>query len=95
MALIAYLAHVGSFVPAQAATVGLLDSILVHLPGAEPLGARGTSSFMADVAQVLRCNNKQHNLCIMHTVLSVAADVCFNKYTHRHTEPRIHVHISI
>jgi hypothetical protein len=32
VALLVYLAHVGSFVPAQRAVVGLHDRILAHLP---------------------------------------------------------------
>lgn len=54
VALIVYLAHVGSFVPAERAVIGLTDRILTRLPGGE-LGVRqGTSSFLADLGQV-RC----------------------------------------
>lgn len=53
VALIVYLAHLGSFVPAQAATVGLVDRIFARLPCPEaaacPLRA---STFVRDTRQV-------------------------------------------
>lgn len=51
VALLVYLAHVGSFVPARSAVIGLTDRILTRLPGMESV-AHHTSSFMADLAQV-------------------------------------------
>jgi len=51
VALLVYLAHVGSFVPARCAVIGLTDRILTRLPGMESV-AHHTSSFMADLAQV-------------------------------------------
>ena len=50
VALIVYLAHVGSFVPAASATVGLTDRILTRIVSQEQL-ALGVSSFCADLTQ--------------------------------------------
>lgn len=46
-----YMAHVGSFVPAQRCVVGITDKILTRLVSQEQL-ALHQSSFMADIAQV-------------------------------------------
>jgi DNA mismatch repair protein MSH5 len=46
-----YLAHLGSFVPAASATVGLADRILTRIVSQEQL-ALGVSSFCADLSQV-------------------------------------------
>lgn len=47
-----YLAHVGSFIPAERAVIGLKDRILTRLGGMEAV-AQHTSSFMADLGQVM------------------------------------------
>lgn len=55
-ALIVLLAHVGSFVPADAATVGLCDRIFTRVGASDSL-ARGESTFfveMAETAHILR-----------------------------------------
>ncbi|WIA22147.1 hypothetical protein OEZ85_004483 [Tetradesmus obliquus] len=53
VALLVYLAHVGSFVPAQRAIVGLRDRILTRLPCCSMEAvAQHASSFMADLGQV-------------------------------------------
>jgi len=52
VALLVYLAHVGSFVPADSAVIGLTDRILTRLPGVEAV-SHHTSSFMADLKQVM------------------------------------------
>jgi hypothetical protein len=49
--LIVYMAHIGSFVPAQRAVVGLTDRILTRIITQDQLAAR-QSSFMADLLQV-------------------------------------------
>lgn len=54
MALLVYMAHIGSFVPCRSAVIGLTDRILTRLPGMESV-AQHTSSFMADLAQVWGC----------------------------------------
>ncbi|KAL9697505.1 hypothetical protein quinque_000946 [Culex quinquefasciatus] len=51
IALIAYLAHIGSFVPAQSATIGLLDSIYSRLDFPESIFS-GKSSFMGELYQM-------------------------------------------
>ena len=53
VALIVFLAHVGSFVPADAATVPICDRIFARLAGAESVAAAvAQSAFMADAHRV-------------------------------------------
>jgi DNA mismatch repair protein MutS len=55
VAIIAILAHMGSFVPARAATVGLCDRVFTRVGAADDLG-RGDSTFMVEMretAQIL------------------------------------------
>ncbi|MSR41932.1 MAG: DNA mismatch repair protein MutS [Phycisphaerales bacterium] len=49
-ALIALLAHVGSFVPAEAATIGLLDRIFTRIGSADELHS-GQSTFMVEMTE--------------------------------------------
>ena len=49
-ALIVLLAHIGSFVPAAAATVGPIDRILTRIGAGDDL-ARGQSTFMVEMAE--------------------------------------------
>ena len=51
VALIVFLAHMGSFVPAESATVGLTDRILTRIPR-RPSQSSMQSSFMTDLTQV-------------------------------------------
>jgi hypothetical protein len=51
VALIVYLAHVGCFVPADAATVGLTDRIITRIVSQERLVMQ-QSTFMIDLTQV-------------------------------------------
>lgn len=51
VALIVYMAHVGSFVPADQATVGLTDKILTRIATRETV-SRFQSAFMIDLQQV-------------------------------------------
>ena len=51
VALIAFLAHVGSFVPAASARVGLVDRIFTRLASREA-AALPQSAFMLDLTQV-------------------------------------------
>ncbi|XP_055538983.1 mutS protein homolog 5-like [Wyeomyia smithii] len=51
LALTCYLAHVGSFVPAQSAIIGLLDSIYTRLDYPESVFS-GKSSFMGELFQM-------------------------------------------
>jgi DNA mismatch repair protein MSH5 len=50
-ALIVYMAHVGSFVPAERATIGLTDKILTRISTRESV-SRNQSAFMIDLQQV-------------------------------------------
>lgn len=65
VALLVYLAHVGSFIPAERAVVGLTDRILTRLAGMEAVGQH-TSSFMADLGQV----------CVGHSSCHQYAPLC-------------------
>jgi hypothetical protein len=53
LGVIAYLAHIGSFVPARAVTVGVCDRIVLCAPAADTAG-RGVSTFAAEVAALGR-----------------------------------------
>lgn len=50
VALIALLAHIGSFVPAQEARIGLIDQIFSRIGASDDL-ARGQSTFMVEMAE--------------------------------------------
>ncbi|KAK6586221.1 hypothetical protein PZA11_001278 [Diplocarpon coronariae] len=50
-ALIVYMAHIGSYVPAQKATIGLTDKILTRIATRESV-SRNQSAFMIDVQQI-------------------------------------------
>jgi DNA mismatch repair protein MSH5 len=50
-ALIVYMAHIGSFVPAEKATIGLTDKILTRIATRESV-SRSQSAFMIDLQQV-------------------------------------------
>jgi DNA mismatch repair protein MSH5 len=50
-ALIVYMAHIGSFVPAEKATIGLTDRILTRIATRETV-SRNQSAFMIDLQQV-------------------------------------------
>lgn len=51
VALIVYMAHVGSFVPAESATIGLTDKILTRISTRESV-SKVQSAFMIDLQQV-------------------------------------------
>ncbi|GAA5919798.1 hypothetical protein JCM6882_003420 [Rhodosporidiobolus microsporus] len=51
VALIVFLAHIGCFVPAESATIGLTDRILTRVSTRESV-TRGSSAFMIDLQQV-------------------------------------------
>lgn len=53
IALIVYLAHVGCFVPAEVATIGLTDQILTRIATRETV-SKFQSAFMIDLQQVAR-----------------------------------------
>jgi DNA mismatch repair protein MSH5 len=51
IALIVYMAHIGSYVPAESATIGLTDKILTRIATCES-SSRTQSAFMIDLQQV-------------------------------------------
>ena len=51
VALIVFLAHLGSFVPAESATIGLTDAIYTRIRTLESVSV-GLSTFMIDLNQV-------------------------------------------
>jgi DNA mismatch repair protein MSH5 len=51
IALIVYMAHIGSFVPAESATIGLTDKILTRIATRESI-SRAQSAFMIDLQQI-------------------------------------------
>ncbi len=51
VALVAYLAHIGSFVPAESAVISMLDGIYARIQTRESAGV-GKSSFLLDLTQV-------------------------------------------
>lgn len=51
VALIVYMAHIGSFVPADAATIGLTDKILTRVATRETV-SKSQSAFMIDLQQI-------------------------------------------
>ncbi|XP_064626771.1 mutS protein homolog 5-like [Lineus longissimus] len=60
VALIVYLAHIGSYVPAESAKIGLIDQIFTRIRTMESVSV-GLSTFMIDLNQVstaLRCATK-------------------------------------
>ncbi|GAA5525631.1 DNA mismatch repair protein MutS [Microbulbifer aestuariivivens] len=68
-ALIALLAHVGSYVPADSARIGLLDRIFTRIGSADDL-AGGRSTFMVEMtetANILR-NASAHSLVLMDEI---------------------------
>ncbi|MGL6162431.1 DNA mismatch repair protein MutS [Microbulbifer sp.] len=68
-ALIALLAHIGSYVPADSARIGLLDRIFTRIGSADDL-AGGRSTFMVEMtetANILR-NASEHSLVLMDEI---------------------------
>ncbi|WP_226877103.1 DNA mismatch repair protein MutS [Microbulbifer hainanensis] len=68
-ALIALLAHCGSYVPADSAKIGLLDRIFTRIGSADDL-AGGRSTFMVEMtetANILR-NASEHSLVLMDEI---------------------------
>jgi DNA mismatch repair protein MSH5 len=59
VAMIAYMAHLGCFVPAKSATVGLIDRIFTRLVSQETLKLH-QSTFMIDLTQVEGSRNYFH-----------------------------------
>jgi DNA mismatch repair protein MutS len=68
-ALIALLAHMGSFVPAKRAVIGLLDCIFTRIGAADEL-ASGRSTFMVEMTETANIlhNATEHSLVLMDEV---------------------------
>ena len=68
-ALIALLAHIGSYVPAQSATIGLLDRIFTRIGASDDL-ASGRSTFMVEMTETANIlhNATQHSLVLMDEI---------------------------
>ncbi|GAA5999375.1 hypothetical protein JCM5350_004037 [Sporobolomyces pararoseus] len=66
IALITFLAHIGSFVPADKALVGLTDRIMTRVSTKESI-TRGSSAFMIDLQQIsyMLRNSTPHSLLII------------------------------
>jgi DNA mismatch repair protein MutS len=68
-ALIALLAHVGSFVPAEAVTIGPLDRIFTRIGASDDL-ASGRSTFMVEMTETANIlhNATKHSLVLMDEI---------------------------
>ncbi len=68
-ALIVLLAQIGSFVPAQEASIGVVDRIFTRLGSADDL-SRGASTFMVEMIEIANIlnNAKQNSLVILDEV---------------------------
>ena len=69
IALIVLLAHIGSFVPARAATIGLVDRIFTRIGAADDL-ASGRSTFMVEMTETATIlhNATAHSLVLMDEI---------------------------
>ncbi len=68
-ALIALLAHIGSYVPAQSATIGTLDRIFTRIGASDDL-ASGRSTFMVEMTETANIlhNATQNSLVLMDEI---------------------------
>jgi DNA mismatch repair protein MutS len=68
-ALIVLLAHIGSFVPAQSATIGPIDRIFTRIGAGDDL-SRGQSTFMVEMSETANIlhNATQHSLVLMDEI---------------------------
>jgi len=69
VALITLLAYIGSFVPAQSATIGPIDRIFTRIGAADDL-AGGRSTFMVEMTEsaAILNNATEHSLVLMDEV---------------------------
>jgi len=69
IALIVLLAHIGSFVPAQAAIIGPIDRIFTRIGAADDL-ASGRSTFMVEMTEtaMILHNATEHSLVLMDEI---------------------------
>src|SRR5690606_14650405 len=68
-ALIVLLAHIGSFVPADAATIGPVDRIFTRIGAGDDL-ARGQSTFMVEMSETANIlhNATERSLVLMDEI---------------------------
>lgn len=68
-ALIVLLAHIGSFVPAEAATIGYVDQIFTRIGASDDL-ASGRSTFMVEMTETANIlhNATRHSLVLMDEI---------------------------
>lgn len=68
-ALITLLAHIGSYVPAQSATIGIIDRIFTRMGSSDDL-AGGRSTFMVEMTETANIlhNASEHSLVLMDEV---------------------------
>jgi DNA mismatch repair protein MutS len=68
-ALIVVLAHIGSFVPAQQATIGIIDQIFTRIGASDDL-ASGRSTFMVEMTETANIlhNATPHSLVLMDEI---------------------------
>jgi len=69
VALIVLMAHMGSFVPAKQATIGLVDQIFTRIGASDDL-ASGRSTFMVEMSEAANILNNatQHSLVLMDEI---------------------------
>lgn len=69
VALIALMAHIGSFIPAQSATLGEIDRIFTRIGASDDL-AGGRSTFMVEMTETANIlnNASEHSLVLMDEV---------------------------
>lgn len=69
IALIVLLAHIGSFIPARAATIGPVDRIFTRIGAADDL-ASGRSTFMVEMTETANIlhNATEHSLVLMDEI---------------------------
>ena len=76
VALIVYMAHIGSFVPADAALIGLTDKILTRITTRETV-SKPQSAFMIDVQQIaLALNYATYRSLIVIDEFGKGTDSC-------------------
>jgi len=69
IAIICLLAHCGSYIPAQTATIGIIDRIFTRIGASDDLSG-GKSTFMVEMSETANIlnNASQHSLVIMDEV---------------------------
>lgn len=58
IALIVFMAHIGSYVPADFATIGIVSRITAQIISTNSISLLNASTFLQDIRQVWKRNNK-------------------------------------